>query len=52
MSTPADHDTDHTAAAGDTTSEEGTPLQYATVEDWVRDYIGRYRAEKERPASD
>ena len=39
MSTSADHDTDHTAAAGDITSEEGTPLQYATVEDWVRDYL-------------
>ena len=36
MSTTVDHDTDPAAGTG---GAEGTPLQYATVEDWVRDYL-------------
>ena len=32
--TSADHNPAPTAGGG-----EGTPLQYATVEDWVRDYL-------------
>ena len=42
MSTPAEPDTVHTtttASGSAATGEEGTPLQYATVEEWVRDYL-------------